>query len=107
MNVEGKLTNSALNETDGEKTAEKKTDENGEKRETAETNQDSSLINAKWKKGLLIGLGVGVAAPVAITGGLALAGFGAGGVVAGSVAAGIQSAIGNVAAGSLFASKLS
>ena len=49
---------------------------------------------------------------VAITGGTVafistvpiLLGFGTGGIVAGSVAAGIQSLIGNVAAGSLFAS---
>ena len=55
--------------------------------------------------GVGVGAAVGVAAPVAVLGGLALTGFGAGGVVAGSVAAGIQSSIGSVAAGSLFASK--
>lgn len=59
---------------------------------------------SKTQKGLLIGLGVGVAAPAAIVGGLALVGFGAGGVVAGSIAAAIQSSIGSVAAGSAFAS---
>ena len=48
---------------------------------------------------------VGVAAPFAIVGGLAIAGFGAWGVVAGSPAAVAQAAIGNVAANSLFASK--
>mmetsp|Transcript_12394 Transcript_12394/g.16273 ORF Transcript_12394/g.16273 Transcript_12394/m.16273 type:complete len:170 (+) Transcript_12394:69-578(+) len=49
--------------------------------------------------------GVAGAAAVVATGGLALtlAGFGAGGIVSGSIAAGIQSGIGNVAAGSLFA----
>ena len=51
-----------------------------------------------------VGAAVGVAAPVVVLGGLALTGFGAGGVVAGSVAAAIQSSIGSVAAGSLFAS---
>ena len=38
-----------------------------------------------------------------MTGGLAVAGFGTAGVAAGSLAAGIQSGIGNVVAGSLFA----
>ena len=55
--------------------------------------------------GLAIGASVGVAAPAIIVGGLGLVGFGAGGVMAGSAAAGIQATIGNVAAGSLFASK--
>ena len=55
--------------------------------------------------GVGVGAAVGVAAPVAVAAGLAVTGFGAGGVVAGSVAAGIQSSIGSVAAGSLFASK--
>ena len=54
--------------------------------------------------GVGVGAAVGVATPVVVVGGLALTGFGAGGVVAGSVAAGIQSSIGSVAAGSLFAS---
>ena len=52
------------------------------------------------------GLAVGLAAPFAIGAGLAALGFGAAGVGAGTVAAGIQSGIGNVAAGSAFASKL-
>ena len=56
--------------------------------------------------GVGVGAAVGVAAPVAVAAGLAVTGFGAGGVVAGSVAAGIQSSIGSVAAGSLFASKV-
>ena len=56
--------------------------------------------------GVGVGATVGVAAPFVVVGGLAATGFGAGGVVAGSVAAGIQSSIGSVAAGSLFASKL-
>ncbi|KAI1798529.1 hypothetical protein F4811DRAFT_548165 [Daldinia bambusicola] len=48
--------------------------------------------------------GVAVAAPALIAGpALAAAGFGASGIVGGSIAAGAQSAIGNVAAGSLFA----
>ena len=55
--------------------------------------------------GVGVGAAVGLAAPVVVLGGLAATGFGAGGVVAGSVAAGIQSSIGSVAAGSLFASK--
>ena len=42
-----------------------------------------------WQKGVCIGAVVGVAAPFAIVGGLAVAGFGAGGVVAGSAAAGV------------------
>ena len=52
-----------------------------------------------------IGLGVGVAAPWIATAALGVAGFSAGGVVAGSTAAGIQASIGNVAAGSAFASR--
>ena len=55
-----------------------------------------------WQKGVCIGAIVWVAAPFAIFGGLAIVGFGAGGVVAGSLAALYQ---GTVAAGSLFASK--
>ena len=55
--------------------------------------------------GLGIGVAVGVTAPLAGTAALGLAGFSPGGVVAGSVAAGIQSSIGSVAAGSLFAGK--
>ena len=58
-----------------------------------------------WQKGVCIAAVVGVATPFAIVGGLAIAGFGAGGVVAGSAAAVAQAGIGNVAAGSLFASK--
>jgi hypothetical protein len=54
--------------------------------------------------GVGVGAAVGVAAPVVVLGGLAATGFGAGGVVAGSVAAGVQSSIGSVAVGSLFAS---
>ena len=46
-----------------------------------------------------IGLGIVVAAPVA----LPVIGFSSSGVVAGSLAAAIQSSIGNVAAGSIFA----
>ena len=44
-----------------------------------------------------------VAAPVAITAGLAALGFGAAGVGAGTLAAGWQAGIGNVVAGSWFA----
>ena len=44
-----------------------------------------------------------LAGPLIVTGGLAVAGFGTTGVAAGSLAAGIQSGIGNVVAGSLFA----
>ena len=44
-----------------------------------------------------------LAGPLIVTGGLAVAGFGTAGVAAGSLAAGIQSGIGNVVAGSLFA----
>ena len=55
--------------------------------------------------GLGIGGAAGVAAPLAATAALGLAGFSAGGVVAGSVATGAQAAIGNVAAGSFFARK--
>ncbi|KAJ3273809.1 hypothetical protein HDV01_003936 [Terramyces sp. JEL0728] len=61
---------------------------------------------ADLNKYALIGastVGLGVLAPFAIVGALGAAGFGAGGVVAGSVAAGVQSSIGSVAAGSLFA----
>ena len=55
--------------------------------------------------GLGIGGAVGVAAPLAATAALGLAGFSSGGVVAGSVATGAQAAIGNVAAGSFFSRK--
>ena len=55
--------------------------------------------------GLGVGVAAGVAAPLAATAALGAVGFSAGGVVAGSIAAGIQASIGNVAAGSLFASK--
>ena len=48
-------------------------------------------------------VGASIAGPLVITGGLALLGFGAAGVGAGTLAAGIQSGIGNVVAGSLFA----
>ncbi|OTA86310.1 hypothetical protein M434DRAFT_399952 [Hypoxylon sp. CO27-5] len=48
--------------------------------------------------------GVATIVPVAIAGpALAAAGFGANGIAAGSVASGIQAGIGNVAAGSVFA----
>ena len=50
-------------------------------------------------------VGASIAGPLVITGGLALAGFGAAEVGAGTLAAGIQSGIGNVVAGSLFAGK--
>ena len=53
----------------------------------------------------IVGASVGlVAGPLLVTGGLAVAGFGAAGVGAGTLAAGIQSGIGNVVAGSIFAS---
>ena len=52
--------------------------------------------------GLGVGVAAGVAAPLVATAALGAAGFSAGGVV---VAAGLQASIGNVAAGSLFASK--
>ena len=58
-----------------------------------------------WQKGVCIGAVVVVAVPFAIFGGLAIVGFGPGGVVPGSLAALYQAAVGNVAAGSLFASK--
>ena len=48
-------------------------------------------------------VGASIAGPLVITGGLTLAGFGAAGVGAGTLAASIQSGIGNVVAGSLFA----
>ncbi|KAI0133284.1 hypothetical protein F4776DRAFT_624885 [Hypoxylon sp. NC0597] len=64
----------------------------------------------KWiaenpKSAAMYGLaGTAIAIPVAITGpALAAAGFGANGIAAGSVASGIQAGIGNVAAGSAFA----
>ncbi|KAI1471123.1 uncharacterized protein F4812DRAFT_167008 [Daldinia caldariorum] len=48
--------------------------------------------------------GVAVAAPALVAGpALAVAGFGANGIVGGSIAAGVQSGIGNVVAGGLFA----
>ncbi|KAJ3267869.1 hypothetical protein HDV01_003871 [Terramyces sp. JEL0728] len=47
--------------------------------------------------------GVVVIAPLAVTGIITAVGFGAGGVAAGSFAAGIQSSLGSVSAGSLFA----
>lgn len=56
----------------------------------------STLEKVGW---VAVGAGVVVAAPCI---GMALAGFGTGGIVAGSTAAGIQSGIGNVVAGSLF-----
>ena len=79
---------------------------------TPDSDSDSKKVgffkNENVKKaaiGIGVGAAVGVAAPLAVVGGLAVTGFGAGGVVAGSIAAGIQSSIGSVAAGSLFASK--
>ena len=81
-----------------------------EKNSNSENEKKKGFFENETVKKVAIGVGVGaavgVAAPVAVLGGLALTGFGAGGVVAGSVAAGIQSYIGSVAAGSLFASKL-
>ncbi|KAF9807587.1 hypothetical protein IEO21_08147 [Rhodonia placenta] len=54
---------------------------------------------------LVVGVAVGVAlTPVATTAALSAYGFGPAGPVAGTAAAAAQSAIGNVAAGSLFAS---
>ncbi|KAI2616325.1 hypothetical protein GGR54DRAFT_241830 [Hypoxylon sp. NC1633] len=51
-----------------------------------------------------IGAGVAIAAPAAIAGpALAVAGFGADGIVKASIASGVQAGIGNVAAGSAFA----
>ena len=55
--------------------------------------------------GLGIGVAAGVAAPLVATAALGVAGFSPVGVVAGSAAAAVQASIGNVAAGSLFASK--
>ena len=58
--------------------------------------------NSIWKK-----IGIGAAVAGGVIAGVALIpitlGFGGAGIVAGSVAAGIQAAIGNVAAGSIFA----
>jgi hypothetical protein len=54
--------------------------------------------------GIFTGIVIGMAAPVVAIAALGAVGFGAAGVAAGSVAAGIQSGIGSVAAGSLFAS---
>ena len=50
-------------------------------------------------------VGASIAAPLIVTGGLAIAGFGAAGVGAGTLVAGIQAGIGNVVAGSWFAGK--
>lgn len=50
------------------------------------------------------GVAAGVVVPTAATAALTTAGFTSAGIAAGSVAAGIQSGIGSVAAGSLFAS---
>ena len=62
-----------------------------------------------WQKGVCIvavaGLAATVAAPFVIGGGLAMYGFGPGGVVAGTKAAVAHAAIGNVAAASTSASK--
>ena len=80
---------------------EKKTDLEEEKKKGFFENETVKKVAI----GVGVGAAVGVAAPVVVLGGLAATGFGAGGVVAGSVAAGIQSSIGSVAAGSLFASK--
>ena len=77
-----------------------------------ESNKDDSSITSKKSSKMdaqmvatIVGASVGlVAGPLLVTGGLAVAGFGAAGVGAGTLAAGIQSGIGNVVAGSLFAS---
>ena len=50
-----------------------------------------------------VGITATLAAPVVVSAALGAAGFGAAGVGAGTLAAGIQSGIGNVVAGSLFA----
>ena len=50
-----------------------------------------------------VGITATLAAPVVVGAALGAAGFGAAGVGAGTLAAGIQSGIGNVVAGSLFA----
>ena len=55
--------------------------------------------------GLGIGVAAGVAVPLVATAALGAVGFSTGGVLAGSMAAGIQSSIGNVVTGSGFASK--
>ena len=55
--------------------------------------------------GLGVGAVAGLAVPLVATAALGVAGFSAGGVGAGSIAAGIQASIGNVAAGSVFASR--
>ena len=79
-----------------------------EKNSNSEEEKKEGFFENETMRNVAIGVGVGaavgVAAPVLVLGGLAATGFGAGGVVAGSVAAGIQSSIGSVAAGSLFAS---
>jgi len=66
------------------------------------SNQNSNSNNNIWKK---VAIGAGIAGGVLLGVGLIpmALGFGVGGIAAGSVAAGIQSIIGNVAAGSLFA----
>ena len=77
-----------------------------------ESNKDDSSITSKKSSKMdaqmvatIVGASVGlVAGPLLVTGGLAVAGFGAAGVGAGTLAAGIQSGIGNVVAGSIFAS---
>ena len=55
--------------------------------------------------GMGMGVAVGVAAPLVANAALWSVGISTGGVLAGSTAAGIQATIGNVAAGSGFASK--
>ena len=66
--------------------------------------QDYWSCSSPWRKAAII-VGAAIAVPLVVQGGIAAAGFGAAGVGPGTLAAGIQSTIGNVAAGSLFASK--
>lgn len=61
------------------------------------------MVKEDPKKDVAIGAGVGAAATGGTALGLTAAGFTSSGVAAGSMAAGIQAGIGNVAAGSLFA----
>ena len=62
--------------------------------------RNENYSNEDLAVGLCIGVAATVAAPFVIGGGLAMYGFGAGGVVAGTKAAVAHAAIGNVAAGS-------
>lgn len=62
-----------------------------------------SSSGVKALKYTSVGAGIGAVTVGAGTAGLSLAGFTSSGVLAGSMAAGIQAGIGNVAAGSLFA----